>query len=202
MPADNKEALAVPSTETGAETAAAAAAAAKTGSAETNGRTRMISQSMGSGSTSTPTVAFADNRHIIPRTFLERRPQLVDHVRSRSENATPTQNVHSWGATTVNRKLRYEVFGEAFLQQPVPVQPHKKPGYHRTLTHRSHNPQLRATQSEFKPDGSEVDFQETAGTSAPEKDIPSETPRRKRRFSSGGLRRKPDRKTSWRERVF
>ena len=192
MPADNKEALAVPSTETGAETAAAAAAAAKTGSAETNGRTRMISQSMGSGSTSTPTVAFADNRHIIPRTFLERRPQLVDHVRSRSENATPTQNVHSWGATTVNRKLRYEVFGEAFLQQPVPVQPHKKPGYHRTLTHRSHNPQLRATQSEFKPDGSEVDFQETAGTSAPEKDIPSETPRRKRRFSSGGLRRKPE----------
>lgn len=192
MPAENKDNAAVASNETGAE-APTAAGAAKLGAAEqAHDRTRMISQSMGSGSSATPTVAFADNRHIIPRTFLERRPQLVDHVRSRSENATPTQSAPIWGATTVNRKLRYEVFGEAFLQQPVPVQPHIKPGYHRTFTHRSHNPQLRPTKSEFKPDGSEVEFQETAGTSAPEKDIPSETPRRKRRFSSGGLRRKPE----------
>lgn len=191
MPVE-KENTVAPSVEKGPESAAAEVVARSGAAEQSNGRTRMISQSMGSGSSSTPTVAFADNRHIIPRTFLERRPQLADGVRCKSENASETQSAPSWGATTVNRKLRYEVFGEAFLQQPVPVQPHKKPGYYRTLTHRSHNPQLRATKSEFQPDGSEVEFQETAGTSAPEADIPSETPRRKRRFSSGGLRRKPE----------
>ncbi len=151
---------------------------------------RIISQSMAnSSSSSTPTVTFADNRHIIPRTFLERRPLGENETRARSKS----ENAPSWGATSVNRKLRYEVFGEAFLHQPTPVQPHKKPGqHHRSLTHRSHNSSLRMTQSELKPDGSEVEFQETAGTSAPEADIPCETPRRKRRFSSGGLRRKPE----------
>lgn len=192
MPVEN---YAVPSVEKTSD--GAAAETPKSGAAEqTNGRARMISQSMGSSSSTTPTVAFADNRHIIPRTFLERRPQLDTGIRSRSEaGLTDTYSAPSWGATTVNRKLRYEVFGEAFLQQPVPVQPHKKPGYHnhRTLSHRQHNQSLRAThtRSDFQPDGSEVKFEEQMG-SAPEHDIPPETPRRKRRFSSGGLRRKPE----------
>jgi hypothetical protein len=242
-----------------------------------NGRPRVISQSL-SSQIPTPTVTFADNRHIIPKSFLQ-RPLLDPESRYKSLSdtnipdspnrkfngqSTPTAtngdraslsdpHAVSWGATTVNRKLRYEVFGEAFLQRPIPIQPHKKPGHHqRSLPHRTSNPTLRSTTSEsnlgkvreqdtqdatrpetsdgslrmqavkssaesqglafrsptknnshlavppadnqLKGDGSEVDFQDQAGTSAPEADMLIETPkaRRKRRFSSGGLRRKPE----------
>lgn len=165
----------------------------------------------------------------------------------------------SWGATTVNRKLRYEVFGEAFLRQPVPIQPHKKPGHHHRnlVAHRGVGggaQALRATISdsnlggreeeegtlrmqaikaaagrrgEFKSPtkggrgvdiptatgeghggaasegkgengvlSDEEEFAEQIGTSAPEAEtvVPVETAKgkKKRRYSSGGLRRKPE----------
>lgn len=150
-------------------------------------RPRLISQSL-SNSASTPTVAFANNRHIIPRTILHRRPPLDNGFRNKSETAA---SAASWGATSVNRQLRYEVFGEAFLSQPVQIQPHKKPSqHHRSLPYRIPKEELRIT--DIKADGSEIGFQEQAGTSAPEKEPVCETPRRKRRFSAGGLRRKPE----------
>lgn len=241
-------------------------------------RPRIISQSM-SGQVPTPTVTFADNRHIIPKSFLQ-RPLLDTESRykslsdtnandssqrnsnrdtaSLSEADRPSlsdKHATSWGATTVNRKLRYEVFGEAFLQHPIPIQPHKRPGHqHRGLSHRPHNQALRTANSESnltkvrdegqttrpetsdgslrmrairssaerhgftagsptkvvssptkpitKPmpeitlnaDDTEIEFQEQAGTSAPEAETLLETPKskKKRRFSSGGLRRKPE----------
>lgn len=235
---------------------------------------RVISQSL-STQVTPPTVTFADNRHIIPKSFLE-RPLLnfesrykslsdtgaqdsPSHKSSRSASAIvngerPTlsdRHAVSWGATTVNRKLRYEVFGEAFLRQPIPIQPHKKPGqHHRNLPHRTTTPTLRSTNSDsslgnardldyqvarpetsdgslrmqairgsaerhglafesptknethiaipsvdqsINGDGSEAGFQDQAGTSAPEVDTLVEAPKgkKKRRYSSGGLRRKP-----------
>jgi hypothetical protein len=244
-------------------------------------RPRVISQSM-SGAVPTPTVTFADNRHIIPKSLLTQPPidpalsyQLPSDIGDGHANDSPQRpsssksvpegknrpslsdrHAVSWGATTVNRRLRYEVFGEAFLQQPIPIQPHKRPGQgHRSLVHRSTQNVLRSTASESNltkanmakegentqsdageesmrrrairgsaerqghiltspvrerahpqptivhqneqgllPDGSEIEFQEQAGTSAPEKETVMETPKtkKKRRFSSGGLRRKPD----------
>jgi inositol-hexakisphosphate kinase len=240
-----------------------------------NPRPRVVSQSL-STQAPTPTVTFADNRHIIPKSFLQRPlPESEARYKSLSDINTKDslnrklsspstlgsangerpllsdKHAVSWGATTVNRKLRYEVFGEAFLQRPIPIQPYKKPGHHRSLPHRTANPTLRSTTSEsnlgqvreqdaqgrrpetsdgslrmqaikgsaesqglpfkspttdkphlaipsvehsMKGDGSELDFQEHAGTSAPEADMMVETPKskRKRRFSSGGLRRKPE----------
>ncbi|KAM3066091.1 inositol polyphosphate kinase kcs1 [Clarireedia jacksonii] len=117
---------------------------------------RMISQSMQAASTPIPTVTFADNRHIIPKSFLQPHPHLIDPVSSSYANFTrlprerslsqsqsqsqpppsgdftfrPTlsdKHAASWGATTVNKKLRNEVFGEAFLQQPIPIHRHRKP---------------------------------------------------------------------------
>ncbi|KFZ12251.1 hypothetical protein V501_04316, partial [Pseudogymnoascus sp. VKM F-4519 (FW-2642)] len=166
-----------------AELIAAKATAAHNGTlpsalGDTNGiRPRVISQSLAAGPIPTPTVTFADNRHIIPKSFMQGGPipltetpykSLSDsniHVspdhktgRSTSEPVNgeerPTlsdRHAVSWGATTVNRKLRYEVFGEAFLRQPVQVQPHKKPGQHhlrRDLAHRAVPPVLRATTSD------------------------------------------------------
>jgi inositol-hexakisphosphate kinase len=253
------------------------------------GRSRVISQSLDVTQVPTPTVTFADNRHIIPKSFLQQQLQQqipnIDRYRSLSDSGSVTdpgcrrlnqsqptipsketmfrpalsdKHVASWGATTVNRKLRYEVFGEAFLQQPIPIQRHKKPAHqHRSLPHRQANANtLRTSNSEtslpeaaqraqdeftpkaesaeesmrmraikgsaerngFRPssadspqkeraqlaipkreaslpsDGTEANFEEHAGTSAPEADLLMETPKskRKRRYSSGGLRRKPE----------
>lgn len=249
---------------------------------------RVISQSVNPAQVPTPTVTFADNRHIIPTSFMQPQLQHVDtRLRSLSDNSSmastslqsasqdqppppngefifrPTlsdKHAASWGATTVNKKLRNEVFGEAFLQQPIPIQRHKKPAnQHRPLTHRAANSKpkthLRNSNSEsslitaqqtqgdgaansdvgeesmrkraikgaaerngltsltpFRPieelphqqsgtsssglsvDGSEADFEDKAGTSAPEADTPAESQKskRKRRYSSGGLRRKPE----------
>lgn len=140
---------------------------------------RLVSQSISSGPVPTPTVTFADNRHIIPKSFLQPSLQTQEAVRRylsesnaktalsprrSSQSQPPPSNSEftfrptlsdkhavSWGATTVNKKLRNEVFGEAFLQQPIPIQRHRRPA-HRPLTHRSGQPsnlsQLRTSSSE------------------------------------------------------
>ncbi|KFY88543.1 hypothetical protein V500_06280 [Pseudogymnoascus sp. VKM F-4518 (FW-2643)] len=269
-------------------TAGAQNGAAPSLSGDQNGiRPRVISQSLASGPIPTPTVTFADNRHIIPKSFMQGPIPVIeapykslsdsnvhaspDHHKAGRSTSEPVngerpslsdRHAVSWGATTVNRKLRYEVFGEAFLRQPVPIQPHKKPGqhhHHRNLNLVAHRgtggggQALRATISdsnlggreeeegtlrmqaikaaarrgEFKsptkggrgvdipaatgeghggaaPEGKgengvmsdEEEFAEQIGTSAPEAEtvVPVETAKgkKKRRYSSGGLRRKPE----------
>jgi hypothetical protein len=141
----------------------------------------------------------------------------------------------SWGMTTVNKDLRNEVFTDAFLHQPIPIQKHKKPAsQHRSLTGR-HLPGLRNSSSESSlktaqttsqpgeesirrkamkiaaeqkhrtmqsnaSNGLQVaekdaEFDSKTGTSAPEPEIAhaekSLATKRQRRYSSGGLRRKP-----------
>lgn len=234
---------------------------------------RMISQSLQSSSAPIPTVTFADNRHIIPTSFLQTHSHAVGpQHRSKSDNVDASlhrgpqtqaplpdadftfrpslSNKHavSWGATTVNKTLRNEVFGEAFLQQPIPIQPHRKPASQNRSLPSRRGPNLRVSNSESslktaqqsqvpttaqpaeesihrralktaaaqrnslhpltpatQPSNSsqggesngdeEVEFDEKAGTSAPEPEISrtqgAPSGKRQRRYSSGGLRRKP-----------
>ncbi|KAF4631148.1 hypothetical protein G7Y89_g6977 [Cudoniella acicularis] len=234
-------------------------------------QTRMISQSLHSSSVPIPTVTFADNRHIIPTSFLQSHPHAVDpQHRSRSDPAAalgqrqhaqtqpplpnseftfrPTlsdKHAASWGATTVNKKLRNEVFGEAFLQQPIPIQRHRRPASQNRSLPTRNGPNLRASNSESslktaqqtntppaeesihrkamkaaaerringeishhpeqstkqvngsltEDDQHDVEFDEKVGTSAPEPEIfrgqDAPSSKRQRRYSSGGLRRKP-----------
>lgn len=120
---------------------------------------RVISQSMHSAPTPIPTVTFVDNQHILPRSFLQ--PSSPPHRVRRSSDAVasvvrdtdlprpfssgdavrrPTledRHAKSWGATTVNKRLRNEVFNDAFLKQPVAVQRHQRPATHqRTIPRR------------------------------------------------------------------
>ncbi|RYP39073.1 hypothetical protein DL767_002336 [Monosporascus sp. MG133] len=115
---------------------------------------RIVSQSMQSGHIQRPTVTFVDNRHILPRSLLlpveassgasgrlrslsEARGGAygVRHHTRRAENGgVPAQrpkleerHANSWGATTVNKRLRNEVFNDAFLKQPIAVQKHQRP---------------------------------------------------------------------------
>ncbi|KAH8816228.1 hypothetical protein F5884DRAFT_665764 [Xylogone sp. PMI_703] len=219
---------------------------------------RVISQSLQSSSVPIPKVTFADNRHIIPTSLLQPPVPFLDLQRSKSDVTSLSTNRHartqslkddnplnrpslsekhavSWGATTVNKKLRNEVFGEAFLQQPIPIHRHKRPAsQHRTLGKKKHSLRASSSDPNLKPakqdvDGSgeksirrqaietaaerknliapltsinghasdeegELEFDGKAGTSAPEPEIArSSSPkgRRPRRYSSGGLRRKP-----------
>ncbi|KAE9380632.1 SAICAR synthase-like protein [Stipitochalara longipes BDJ] len=231
---------------------------------------RVISQSIQSSSVPVPTVTFTDNRHILPSSFLHGHPNFIDSQhRSMSDNVTmsistapPTPSLapsehrddpssrpklyekpaQSWGMTTVNKDLRNEVFTDAFLRQPIPIQRHKKPAsQHRPLTGR-HPPSLRNSNSEsslktaqqsqtssqpgeesirrkamktaaeqkirsMQPDTQPVEpnrlqleekdseYNAKTGTSAPEPEISRTekvpTSKRQRRYSSGGLRRKP-----------
>lgn len=104
---------------------------------------RVISQSLASSNTSIPTVTFDDNWHILPRSLLQPTPALDPaHRRSTSlSTVSPAAPVsahlpvrpsmeerpNSWGATTVNKRLRNEVFNDAFLKQPIEVQKHRRP---------------------------------------------------------------------------
>lgn len=138
---------------------------------------RVISQSMQYPSLAAiPTVTFADNRHIIPKSFLPPHPLQLDHDRrSKSDGSAPSavetdkdqaaadasqdqvspsrpsltsKHANSWGATTINNKLRHQVFGEAFLQ-PIPIQRHKKPAeQNRSLPALRGNHALRSANSE------------------------------------------------------
>ncbi|KAL7907012.1 SAICAR synthase-like protein [Trichoderma velutinum] len=104
---------------------------------------RVISQSLASSNLPIPTVTFDDNWHILPRNLLQPSPVLDPaHRRSTSLSkispASPLsakvpvrphmeERPNSWGATTVNKRLRNEVFNDAFLKQPIEVQKHRRP---------------------------------------------------------------------------
>jgi inositol-hexakisphosphate 5-kinase len=126
---------------------------------------RIISQSLASASIPIPTVAFDDNRHILPRNFLHPTPPPESASRSRSSSAAPTpgddnastdrfpqrpdlqeRHANSWGATTVNKRLRNEVFNDAFFKQPIPVEKHRRP-HQRSIHHRLQQ-KLRPANSE------------------------------------------------------
>ena len=115
---------------------------------EGGSRTRIISQSLQSTVIPVPTVTFLDNQHILPRNLLQ-PPQngatLSARLRSSSASVSdlplprrangsklprPTledRHANSWGATTVNKKLRNEVFNDAFLKRgPIMIHRHWK----------------------------------------------------------------------------
>ncbi|KAI0407045.1 hypothetical protein F4802DRAFT_555447 [Xylaria palmicola] len=134
---------------------------------EEESRRRIVSQSLRSGHTPVPTVTFVDNQHILPRSLLQ--PSMVSGIKERPRSASaaiaqhrvgdissptpdddtsrttrPTlehRHANSWGATMVNKRLRNEVFNDAFLKQPITVQKHQKPAsYHRSVPRRSVQP--------------------------------------------------------------
>lgn len=145
---------------------------------------------------------------------------------------------NSWGATTVNKRLRNEVFNDAFLKEPVQIQRHRRP-HQRSIPrptlqrllrstnsdpelikgvdtafvngeeaaanhshpskkmahHYSHSdlgPDLEHVQSE--PEQQPTETKDVTGTSAPEPETLLANvlaAKKKRRYSAGGLRRKP-----------
>lgn len=119
-----------------------------------NSQPRIISQSVQSGSEPIPTVTFLDNQHILPRSLLQPvvnvyqfdrvrsssisvpASHYASHERASSESLSrprlEDRHANSWGTTVVNKKLRHEVFNDAFLKQPINVQRHKK-AYQRTI---------------------------------------------------------------------
>lgn len=130
-----------------------------TGDGPTGGQAsekRVISQSMESSSAPTPTVVIADNRHILPKAFLNapsKARSFQDEARLNSEftfrPSLEDKHAASWGYTTVNKKLRDSVFQEAFLDNPIPVKRHKKPAdQSRTLPSRTKPITLRPSNSE------------------------------------------------------
>lgn len=115
---------------------------------------RIVSQSLAAGSIPIPTVTFDDNRHILPRNLLQPTPPPTTFTRSQSASLAPfsepyefpnthgpqrpdlqERHANSWGATTVNKRLRNEVFNDAFLKQPIPVHKHRRP-HQRSIHHR------------------------------------------------------------------
>ncbi|KAI1132169.1 hypothetical protein F5Y10DRAFT_261412 [Nemania abortiva] len=126
-------------------------------------RRRIVSQSLQSGHVPIPTVTFVDNQHILPRSLLQplvsgikERPRsasaamvqhhvsdmsapALDHDTGRTARPTlEDRHANSWGATMVNKKLRNEVFNDAFLKQPITVHKHQRPAsYHRSVPRRS-----------------------------------------------------------------
>lgn len=201
-----------------------------------------------------PTVTFYDNRHILPRNLLQPTPppetfrlRSVSGARSSSTSAVTPQaqlrppmdeRPNSWGATTVNKRLRNEVFNDAFLKQPVEVHKHRPP-HQRSIPRPTLQRLLRTSNSESnlthglnglqQPQdtngasqppppttlhghtqsdlGPGIEFvrsrrrssangeaKDLSGTSAPEPQILKDSPvaaKKKRRYSAGGLRRKP-----------
>ncbi|KAI1754710.1 hypothetical protein F4782DRAFT_491223 [Xylaria castorea] len=139
-------------------------------------RRRIVSQSLRSGHTSVPTVTFMDNQHILPRSWLQ--PSLVSGIKERPRSASaamiqprtsdvsspnpdhdasrslrPTledRHANSWGATMVNKKLRNEVFSDAFLKQPITVHKHRRPAsYHRPVPRASVPPRQSKSVTDF-----------------------------------------------------
>lgn len=228
---------------------------AETSEAGTNGAavdaapTRVISQSLAQANIPTPTVTFDDNRHILPRNLLQPTPPPESAKRrslSTKASSAPKfvprrppmeERPNSWGATTVNKRLRNEVFNDVFLKQPVEVQKHRRPHQRsiprptlqRLLRSTNSDPNLGQTlespiseqdavdqsphqppaslhghaQSDLGPDFMfpQVELDEPGlakdmtGTSAPEPNILAMNPlasKKKRRYSAGGLRRKPE----------
>ncbi|KAK0748534.1 hypothetical protein B0T21DRAFT_344181 [Apiosordaria backusii] len=138
-------------------------------------RPRVISQSLQNNQGQIPTVTFVDNQHILPRSLLQPSmpspPSMAGRFRSASaatlqQTGTAPQDVpttpsrtaltrpslsdrhsNSWGATTVNKKLRNEVFNDAFLKQPIAIHRHRK-GHQRPLPRRTLQQSLRPTGSD------------------------------------------------------
>ncbi|PHH91887.1 hypothetical protein CDD83_9908 [Cordyceps sp. RAO-2017] len=229
--------------------------------------TRVVSQSLANASLQIPTVTFDDNRHILPRNLLQPTPP-PEFYRRRSissskeyqpatddPNAVPPrppldERPNSWGATTINKRLRNEVFNDAFLKEPVEVQKHRRPHqrsiprptFQRLLRPSSSDPNLiqdtdgvgtaQGARDESRPqpqpqpqprpqppsaaardgpspadDGHDarllgpaahaagVSVKDITGSSAPEPETLKSNPmahKKKRRFSAGGLRRRPE----------
>lgn len=60
---------------------------------------------------------------------VDQRDFVLSEPSSRSTTTRPTlegRHLNSWGATLVNKRLRNEVFNDAFLKQPVDVQKYQK----------------------------------------------------------------------------
>ncbi|OAQ97913.1 hypothetical protein LLEC1_04495 [Akanthomyces lecanii] len=210
---------------------------------------RVVSQSLANSALQIPTVTFDDNRHILPRSLLQPTP-TPDYFRRNSASATKISpqaswttsqrpfldnRPNSWGATTINKRLRNEVFNDAFLKQPVEIQKHRRPHQRsiprptlqRLIRPSNSDPNLSRGQpvekrpaqqsipaappppmpTETKSDLSEPTFKllsaqpepekdvvDVTGTSAPEPEILKNNPlaaKKKRRYSAGGLRRRP-----------
>ncbi|KAI1492840.1 hypothetical protein F5X96DRAFT_318408 [Biscogniauxia mediterranea] len=215
---------------------------------------RIVSQSLQSTNVPIPTVTFVDNQHILPRSLLQPSARAFVAERPRSASAAMIPNyirdmkssnsdnggvskvrpsledrhANSWGATMVNKKLRNEVFNDAFLKQPIAIQKHQRPASHQRLISRRsmHSPawstssegrriieageqipdepqsktRLFQSQSDFgaTTDRLQVegmdDVEDVTGRSAPEPETLAEKfsrQGRKRRYSGGKLRRKP-----------
>ncbi|KAM5385246.1 hypothetical protein ACJZ2D_001207 [Fusarium nematophilum] len=215
---------------------------------------RVISQSLANANIPIPTVTFDDNKHILPRNLLQPMP-LPKYFRRQSiststlsDPSVPSSGTatrpplddrpNSWGATMVNKRLRNEVFNDAFLKEPVKVHRHRRP-HQRSIPRPTLQRLLRSTNSDpalIKPDspfvngddhavnqnhaqrklahhyshsdlGPELEeyvqsepeqapneMKDVTGTSAPEPETLKENPvsaKKKRRYSAGGLRRKP-----------
>lgn len=118
-------------------------------SQQSSTHTRVISQSLQSSSIPIPTVTFMDNQHILPRSLLHPAANAAiysERARSSSisvpashytcNESTPggmlerpsleDRHANSWGTTVVNKKLRHEVFNDAFRNQPINILRHKK----------------------------------------------------------------------------
>ena len=133
---------------------------------------RVVSQSLQPPQNAVPTVTFVDNQHILPRNLLQPTPNspiLAGRLRSASTSVPETKHnghgtseairdvpvrpslqdhqAHSWGATTVNKRLRNEVFNDAFLKQPITVRRHRK-AHHRSVPRRALQQALRPTGSD------------------------------------------------------
>ncbi|ROW04169.1 hypothetical protein VSDG_01013 [Cytospora chrysosperma] len=132
--------------------------------------TRMISQSLNSSSIPVPTVTFVDNQHILPRSLLHpatKTALYLDRGRSSSISVPAShyisngsvsddhlprpsledRHANSWGTTVVNKKLRHEVFNDAFLRQAISIQRHKK-AHQRTIPNKTFDRLLRPATSD------------------------------------------------------
>ncbi|KAH8677775.1 hypothetical protein BX600DRAFT_506784 [Xylariales sp. PMI_506] len=163
---------------------------------------RIISQSLQSTQIPIPTVTFVDNQHILPRSLLQPILDLPYRLRSASEAVVQglvgsdmdstssvtseiakrpeleTRHAKSWGATMVNKRLRNEVFNDAFLKRPIPVQRHQKPASHQRSI-----PRQTASQQPNRPNGSELSI-----AASPTKDSPLRpSPRLLQIQSEGGF---------------
>lgn len=143
---------------------------------------------MQSGSEPIPTVTFLDNQHILPRSLLQPvvnvyqfdrvrsssvsvpASHYTSHERASSESLSrpklEDRHANSWGTTVVNKKLRHEVFNDAFLKQPINVQRHKK-AYQRTIPRKTLDRLLRPASSESSLMMPEESFGRTSPSSDP-----------------------------------
>ncbi|KAL1840299.1 hypothetical protein VTJ49DRAFT_588 [Mycothermus thermophilus] len=116
---------------------------------------RVVSQSLKTPINQVPTVTFVDNAHILPRSLLQPAaslPNFRGRIRSASasceasgghgDSSKGTRDFNgqdrppnSWGATMVNKRLRNEVFNDAFLKQPIAI--HRSRRAHHRLARRT-----------------------------------------------------------------